>query len=831
MPRFLPSLRSLTSARHSPRPSAGLLVFFLLLPATWGCSAREAAATAPGTQMAEAAQEAPRGADRASANGLRPYAQVVPASATSREGLFTVHQVEDRWLWEIPEAMLGRDMILITRITRTASGISFGGHRQTTEMVRFERRGNQILLRHVSFDNTADPELPIYQAVRNSNFEPILASWSVETEGPGTGGQGTVVVNVTDFFTSDATIIGLTRARRTQYGVQRLDGSRTFIESMRSFPENLEVRRVVTYDARTPPSNAAGESLSVEFGHSLMVLPEEPMVPRYWDERVGYFSTQLNDFGADAQRLVQRRYIQRFRMIPSDTAAYLRGELVDPVNPIVFYIDPATPEKWRYWLARGVEDWQVAYEAAGFSNAIVARMPPTSEEDPDWDPADARINIIRYLASPVQNASGPRFFDPRTGEILGTHIQWHHNVMNLLRNWFFVQTAAVNPDARGVEFDDEVMGELIRFVSAHEVGHTIGLPHNMKGHSSIPVDSLRTRWVCENGTSASIMDYARFNYVAQPGDNTCFYAKVGPYDLWSIEWGHRWLPGVTSPDQEKEILNQWIVERAHDPLFRFGDPTQTDPGSLTEALGDDAMRASDYGVENLKRIMAGLRDWTFQEGEDYSQLAELYGQVAGQWNRYVGHVLANIGGVDWTRRAQGQEERPFTVIERDRQVRAMDYLDRQVFTTPEWMIDPEILFRIRNEGTPDQIRGLQVGALNNLLQVARMKRLIEQEALLGSEAYTLSEMLASLRGSVWRELGQGAAVGPYRRNLQRAWVDRMAFLMEDEDAIQTDIAPRARGELRALRTQAQQARGRTGDEATRLHLDDIVARIDRILEG
>ncbi len=817
----MPSLRSM-------KPLLFTLGLALALPA---CATRgsEAATPAPGAQAAQAG--APAAAVRPAAqarNGMRPYAEVVPDTAVSRDGLFTVHQVGERWLWEIPEAMLGRDMILITRITQTASGLSFGGHRQTTEMVRFERRGDRILLRHVSFDNTADPELPIYQAVRNSNFEPVLASWAIETEGSADG-QGTVVVNVSDFFTSDATIIGLTRQRRTQYQVQRMDGSRTFIESMRSFPENIEVRRVVTYEARNPPSNAAGETLSVEFGHSLMVLPEEPMIPRYWDERVGYFSTALNDFGADAQRLLQRRYIQRFRLVPSDTAAYLRGELVDPVNPIVFYIDPATPEKWRYWLAKGVEDWQVAYEAAGFSNAIVARMPPTPEEDPDWDPADARINIIRYLASGVQNASGPRFFDPRSGEILGTHIQWHHNVMNLLRNWFFVQTAAVNPDARGVEFDDDIMGELIRFVSAHEVGHTIGLPHNMKGHSSIPVDSLRTRWVCENGTSSSIMDYARFNYVAQPGDDTCLYPQVGRYDKWSIEWGHRWLPGVTSPDDEKATLNAWILERADDPIYRFGDPTQTDPGSLTEALGDDAMRASDYGVENLKRIMTNLREWTYQEGEDYSQLAELYGQVAGQWSRYVGHVMANVGGVDWTRRAQGQPERPYSVIARDRQARAVDYLDRQVFTTPEWMIDPEIIFRIRNEGTPDQIRQLQVGALNNLLQVARMKRLIEQEALLGNEAYSLPQMMNDLRRSVWRELGSGAAIDPYRRNLQRAYLERMKFLMEDEEAMRTDIAPQARGQLRTLRGEVQRASG--ANEASRLHLADVLARIDQILEG
>jgi hypothetical protein len=735
--------------------------------------------------------------------------------------------VGDDWLYEIPNETLEREMILITRITQTASGISFGGHRQTTAHVRWQRHGNRILLRQVSFENMADPELPVFEAVRNSNFEPVLAAFPIRALTPDEDG---VVIDVSDFFTSDAPVIGLTRQRRQQYDVRRLDPPRTFIESMRSFPENIEVRRVVSYDAQNPPSNQSSGTLSVEFGHSLMILPLEPMTPRLWDERVGYFSVQMNDFGADAQRMIERRYIQRFRLEPSDTAAYLRGELVDPVKPIVFYIDPATPAKWRPFLAQGVEDWQAAYEAAGFSNAIVARMPPTPEEDPDWDPADARISIIRYLASPVQNASGPRFFDPRTGEILGTHIQWHHNVMNLLRNWYFTHTAAVNPEARGVAFDDAVMGELIRFVSAHEVGHTLGLPHNQKGHSAIPVDSLRTRWVCENGTSTSIMDYARFNYVAQPGDDTCFHPKVGPYDKWAMEWGHRWIPEARTAAAEKSVLNAWIREKEDDPVYRFGDPTNWDPGSLSEALGDDAIRSSDYGVENLKRIMAGLREWTYEEGEDYSQLQELYGQVLGQWNRYIGHVSANLGGVDWTRRAQGQSQRPYTPIAAERQQRALDYLDRQAFTTPRWMLDDDILWRIQYEGSTDRIRQLQVGALNQVLNVDRMKRLVEQEALLGADAYTLPRMMSDLQTAIWRELAQGERIDPYRRNLQRAYVDRMAWLMDHVDAKTTDIAPQARGRLQALRTQVAGARGRTSDEGSRLHLEDILVRIDTLLE-
>jgi hypothetical protein len=822
-----------TPSPHVSRPVLVVLALVTLPIAVAGCGRAQAAPPSTPTPQAQLGPVSQVSGNARNANGIRPYRDVVPDTAVSDDGLFTVHRVGESWLYEIPLPLLEREMILITRVARTADGMGFGGHRQTTEVVRWERRNDQILLRQVSFRNTASDTLPIYEAVRNSNFEPVLAAFPIKalaSAEEGAQGEG-VVVEVTDFFRSDAPIIGLSQQRRRQYDVRRLDPPRTFIESMRSFPENIEVRRVVTYEAQNPPSNQAGGTLSVEFGHSLMVLPEEPMMPRLWDERVGYFSTAMNDFGADAQRLVERRYIQRFRLEPSDTAAYLRGELVDPVEPIVFYIDPATPEKWRPFLKQGVDDWREAYEAAGFRNAIVAKDPPTPEEDPEFDPADARYNIIRYLASPVQNASGPRFFDPRTGEILGTHIQWHHNVMNLLRNWYFVQTAAANPEARGVAFDDAVMGELIRFVSAHEVGHTLGLPHNMKGHSAVPVDSLRTRWVCEHGTSTSIMDYARFNYVAQPGDDTCFLPRIGIYDRWSIEWGHRWIPDARTPEDEKETLNAWIREREDDPRFRFGDPTQTDPGSLTEALGDDAMRASDLGVENLKRIMENLREWTHQEGEDYSQLQELYGQVLGQWNRYVGHVAVNLGGVDWTRMAQGQPGRPYTPIAGERQRRAMDYLDRQVFRTPDWMLDDEILWRIQNQGTPDRIRQLQVGALNQVLNVDRLKRVVEQEALGVSDPYPLAELMDDLRSAIWRELAGGQAIDPYRRNLQRAHVERLEWLMEHEEAARTDIVPQARGQLRILLDQVRSAAGRTSDSASRLHLQDVEARIQRILDS
>jgi hypothetical protein len=477
-----------------------------------------------------------------------------------------------------------------------------------------------------------------------------------------------------------------------------------------------------------------------------------------------------------------------------------------------------------------VEDWQSAFEEAGFSNAIIAMDAPTPEEDPEWSPEDARYSVIRYLASDVQNASGPHVHDPRTGEILESDIQWYHNVMNLLRNWFFIQTAAVNPDARGVEFPDEVMGELIRFVSAHEVGHTIGLQHNMQSSAAYPVDSLRTRFTCTMGVAPSIMDYARFNYVAQPGDDTCLMPLIGPYDDFAIEWGYRRLPGQGTVE-ERADLNAMVAEMQVDPVYRFSSPNGEDPTALTEAIGDDAMRASELGIENLKRIVTNLGQWTYEEGEDYDQLQELWMNVGSQWNRYTGHVLTNVGGVVTTRKRQGQDGPVFQMVDRDRQERAVEYLNEQVFATPTWMLDPGLLDRFMGSGVPDLVRGRQVIALNGLLNVERMKRLVEQETFHGARAYALGEMLDDLRAGVWSEVAAGSATDAYRRNLQRAYIDRMAELMEDEDALASDVAPFARGQLRTLRSELERGAARVTHRATRLHYQDAIARIDDILEG
>jgi len=783
-------------------------------------------------------------------NGIKPYGKIITKKAKSDEGLFTVHKVDQDYFFEIPDSLFNREMLMVTRIAQTAQGIGFGGGKQNEQVLRWQRKGDKVNLRVVSYDIAAADSLPIYEAVINSNFEPILYSFDVKAYKKDSIHNNTVI-DVTDLFQKDVEALGLQSRRRKPYKISRLDDNRSYIDTIRSYPENIEIRHVKTYNAGEPPSNSSTGSVSLKFSNSMVLLPKEPMRRRYFDQRVGWFTSNQTDYGLDNQKSETVKYLDRYRLEvkDEDLEKFKNGELVEPKEQIIYYIDRATPEKWRKYIKQGIEDWQVAFEAAGFKNAIIAMDPPTKEEDPDWSPEDVRYSVVRYLASPIPNANGPHVSDPRSGEILESDINWYHNVMTLLRNWFFVQTAAINPEARGVEFKDEVMGRLIRFVSSHEVGHTLGLPHNMGSSVAYGVEDLRSpEFTKEFGTAPSIMDYARFNYIAQPGDgDVSLMPNVGPYDKYSIAWGYRPILDKT-PEEEKEVLNQWILEKAGDPIYRFGKQQSggvIDPSSQTEDLGDDSMQASTYGIENLKRIVPNLIEWTAEDGKNYDDLEDLYNQVYGQYNRYMGHVAANIGGVYEIYKTYDQEGDVYSHAPRDKQVRAMEFLQAELFETPEWLIDTDIFNKIQFDGYLEKIKSYQERALNDVLDFGRFARMMENEEL-NDDAYNIVEMMEDLRTGLFSELRRGEDISRIRRNLQRAYIGRMHELMTEEqtsiparfrsfvsrsniDVETSDIRPLVRAELTTLQSDMRRAISRTRDTMTRYHLQDGVERIEKIL--
>lgn len=776
----------------------------------------------------------------------KTYSDIITDKAVTDNGLFDVHKIDDKYYYEINDSLLGRDMLMVTRIVKMATELPLSRHKMSEQVLKWEKFDNNILLKQASYSKFANDSLPISIAVSNSNFEPIIASFKISVKNKD---KNSYVIDVTSLYKNDVKMFGFPQSTRKTYKISSLDSKLSFIESIRSFPLNIETKHIKTYKS----SDSRNGQISMVLNNSMVLLPKEPMRRRYFDERVGWFTSSQTDYGIDNQEAETVRYLDRWRLEvkDEDIEKFKSGELVEPKKPIVYYLDPATPKKWRKYLKDGIEDWNVAFEAAGFKNAVIVKYPPTKEEDPDWSPEDVRYSTVRYLASPSLNANGPHVSDPRSGEIIESDINWYHNVMKLLRNWYFVQTAAVNPDARGVEFKNEVMGELIRFVSSHEFGHTIGLPHNMGSSSAYPVDSLRSATFTKKyGTAPSIMDYARFNYVAQPGDEGVALMpsdwdtpNVGVYDIYAVKWGYKPILDVTH-EEEKSILQSWITEKADDLKYRFGS-AGIDPSSQTEDLGDNAVKASEYGIANLKRIMPNLIKWTTEDGETYDELEYMYNQVLGQFRRYMGHVANNIGGVYQYYKTADQDGAVYTHVSKEHQKACVNFLNNHLFNTPYWMIEKDILNKIEFAGMTNRIRTVQSSYLNNILDFGKMARMIENEALNGNNAYTLENFMNDVKNGIWSELRNGKKIDVYRRNLQRTYIQRLGYIMANEqprrqgsfwanyttpvNVAVSDIRSSTLGTLLNLRKELSKSVKKYSDQNTKNHLNYCIGLINNAL--
>lgn len=744
----------------------------------------------------------------------KPYKDVITAEAKSDKGLFTVHRIDEKVYFEIPANMLGKDMLWQTEIAETTAGSGYGGRAIGSRLIRWSRRNNTIYLRSVSYAMRGDNKTAIQKSVDAANVSPILAAFQVEAEGE----NKSAVIDATRLYAGDAGPIPV-----GPFVGGGADASRSFVDRIKSFPLNIEGRATVTV-------SRGSSAVTTTVHHSMVLLPEKPMMGRYFDSRVGYFTESFADYANTDNQVKTREFIARYRLEKKDPTAAVS----DPVKPIVYYVSREVPEQWRPFIKQAIESWQPAFEQAGFSHAIIAKDAPTEAEDPNWDPEDVRYSVIRWAAQPVENAIGPNVHDPRSGEILSAHVIVWHDALKLAQQWYWVQCACLDKKAQTLPLPEPLMGDLIRYIVTHEVGHTLGLRHNHKGSSSYTVEQLRSKTFTEKfGDEASIMDYGRFNYVAQPGDDARLIPMLGPYDKFAIEWGYSPISGVTTPAGEKSALDAIAARQVTDATLRFGGEdmvAMSDPTVQTEDLGSDPIAATAYGLKNIDRNVALLMSASTRFGEDYSQLDEMYDQLLSQREQELFHVAKLVGGVTETRYQAGRGGDVFVPVPKAKQQQAVKFLLANAFTTPKSLLVPAILNRIEPSGAMSRVLSSQTAMMSVLLSEARMRRMMDKEAIPTGPTYTIAELVNDLQNGIWSELDAPTpTVDIYRRNLQRSYLQVLKPRLNGDNATQTELRPVAEAALRALQPKVNIALARAKDPATLMHLRDCKTAIENIL--
>lgn len=751
--------------------------------------------------------------------------------APAKKGLFNVQKHKEDYFFQIPDSLLGRLFLVTTRFVSTPvdAGL-YGGELANEQVLYWEKQGKQLLLRANLYDVRVKDTDKIATAVANSTQDPIVYSLKLDSTITDTLGAKLYSVNVTNLFNSDNSVVSIAEARKTSLGITAFKKDLSYIDYIHTFPMNTEIVTTKTFGAKASsrlPAGAITGNVTVKINTSFVLLPKDPMPFRTFDPRVGYFTEEFSDFSDEQQQVTRREVISRYRLVPKDIEAYRRGELVEPVKQIVYYIDPATPKQWVPYLKAGVDDWNVAFEEAGFKNAIVAKEWPN---DSTMSLEDARFSVIRYLASDIANAYGPHVSDPRTGEIIESHVGWYHNVMNLLHSWYQTQAGAIDPRAQKAKFDDELMGQLIRFVSSHEIGHTLGLRHNMGASSATPVDSLRNKaWVEAHGHTASIMDYARFNYVAQPEDGISevgIFPRINDYDKWAINWGYRYFPDAKTEQEERLILNKMIIAKLNEsPRYWFGgEGSDNDPKAQTEDLGDDAMKASDYGIKNLKIVVKNIQKWNYEEADMDKNLKAAYKNAISQLARYYGHVQRNISGVYHDFKSADQEGPCYTPAGRDVQRRALAWLNDNMFVEPTWIINTPYARRLNR--VPENVIFPTVDKTVDALTSAMTLNLICKHSYM-PDSYKPMDYINDLIGYVFKSVKTGAKVSLYTKHIQRRVVANLAKAWKVN--LVEDQRPYALAGLNNIKNMLKNCRAADAD--TKAHYQDLIEQIRIALSG